>query len=153
MMTIRSSDTPTSSDARMRIDKWLWAARFFKTRALAVDEIQKGRVQVNGIDCKPAREIRVGDRIAMRQGQMPRTVVVEGLSPQRGPAPVAQQLYRETEESMALRQSIAERNRMAPEPAQAIAHGRPTKRDRRLLEQAREDSGGWGSRWSASLPD
>ena len=98
---------PSANTAQMRLDKWLWAARFYKTRSLAVDEIIKGRVQVNGQPCKPARDIRCGDTIALRQGHMPRTVVVQALSAQRGPAAIAQTLYAETAESLALRHALA----------------------------------------------
>lgn len=131
----------------LRIDKWLWAARFYKTRSLATDEIGKGRVQVNGQDVKPAREVRVGDEITVRQGMVTRVVQVRGLSLQRGPAPVAQMLYAETAESLLTREQAAEQRRLAPEPAQTLVHGRPTKRDRRDLQQA------WGTRWSAALDD
>ncbi len=131
----------------LRIDKWLWAARFYKTRSLATDEIGKGRVQINGQDVKPAREVRVGDEITVRQGMVTRVVQVRGLSLQRGPAPVAQMLYAETAESLRTREQAAEQRRLAPEPAQTLVHGRPTKRDRRDLQQA------WGARWSAALDD
>ena len=134
---------------RLRIDKWLWAARFCKTRSLAADEIDKGRVTVNGQAVKPARELKVGDTVALRRESVTRTVVVKGLSGVRGPAPVAQQLYEETPESLQARQQAAEERRYAPEPAHAIEHGRPSKRDRRDLDQAR----GWGDRWSASVDD
>lgn len=135
----------------MRLDKWLWCARFYKTRSLAVDEIARHRVRVNGQDAKPSRELRVGDRIAMRQGAIERTLVVRGLSAQRGPAPVAQQLYEETAESLAAREQAAAQRRIAPEPAHAIAQGRPTKRERRALDGQRQ--GGWGERWSAALDE
>lgn len=118
-----------------RIDKWLWAARFFKTRSLATEEVNKGHVQIDQRDIKPAREIRVGDVITVQQGKVPRTIVVKGISEQRGPAPVAQALFEETAESLQRRALIAERNRLAPEPANTIEHGRPTKRDRRALQQ------------------
>ncbi|MDR3002938.1 MAG: RNA-binding S4 domain-containing protein [Acidovorax sp.] len=137
----------------MRLDKWLWCARFYKTRSLAVEEIGKGRVSVNNAPTKPAREVRIGDSIALRQGPLPRTVVIKALSGMRGPAPVAQQLYEETAESLAERLRLAEERRLAPEPADSIASlrdGRPTKRDRRQIDQARR---GWGDRWSASLDD
>ena len=134
---------------RLRIDKWLWAARFFKTRSLATDEIDKGRVAVNGQEAKPAREVKVGDTVAIRREGLTRTVVVRGLSGVRGPAPVAQQLYEETPESIAERAKAAEQRRYAREPALAIEHGRPTKRGRRELDAAR----GWGDRWSASIDD
>jgi len=128
----------------LRIDKWLWSARFYKTRSLACDEVTKHRVQINGQDVKPAREVKVGDTLTVRQGKITKTVVVKGISAARGPAPVAQQLYEETSESTALRAKLAEHNRMAAEPAHSIEHGRPTKRDRRQIEHT------WDERWSAS---
>lgn len=128
----------------LRIDKWLWAARFYKTRSLACDEVTKHRVQINGQDVKPAREVKVGDTLTVRQGNIIKTIVVQGISAARGPAPVAQLLYEETPESIALRAKLAEQNRMAAEPAHSIEHGRPTKRDRRQIEHA------WDARWSAS---
>jgi ribosome-associated heat shock protein Hsp15 len=134
---------------KLRIDKWLWAARFYKTRTLATDEIDKGRVAVNGQEAKPAREVKVGDTVAVRREGVTRTVVVRGLSDVRGPAPVAQQLYEETPESLQEREKAAEQRRYAREPALAIEHGRPTKRGRRELDQARS----WGDRWSASVDD
>jgi ribosome-associated heat shock protein Hsp15 len=127
---------------RVRLDKWLWAARFFKTRALAVEEIERNRVAVNDAPAKPARELRPGDTVAIRQGPVVRTVVVRALSSVRGPAPVAQALYEETEASLAARERLAAQRRMGVEPAQAIEQGRPTKRDRRQLAE-------W-NRWSAS---
>lgn len=129
---------------KLRIDKWLWAARFYKTRALAVEEIDKGRVKVNGIEAKPAREVKSGDTVSLRQGTVHRTVVVRGISSQRGAAPIAQQLYEETEESLRLRAEAAEQRRLSGDPAGAQEHGRPTKRDRRTLDKA------WNNRWSAS---
>lgn len=133
--------------APVRLDKWLWAARFYKTRALAVEEIGKGRVEVNGQPAKPSRDVKPGDLLRLRQGQIQREVEVLGLSHIRGPAPVAQGLYRETPESIAARERAAEARRLAPEPAQTIAdsrQGRPTKQDRRRLAE-------W-DRWSA-VPD
>lgn len=129
----------------LRIDKWLWAARFFKTRSLASDEIGKNRVQVNGQDAKASREVKPGDTVRMRQGQVERTVRVKGISAVRGPAPVAQLLYEETAESLAQRQKQAEMNRLSREPALSIEQGRPTKRDRRQMEKT------WDDRWSASI--
>jgi ribosome-associated heat shock protein Hsp15 len=128
----------------LRIDKWLWAARFYKTRSLACDEVTKHRVQINGQDVKPAREVKVGDTLTVRQGNITKIIIVKGISAARGPAPVAQLLYEETPESTALRAKLAEQNRMAAEPAHSIEHGRPTKRDRRQIEHA------WNERWSAS---
>ncbi|MES2483807.1 MAG: RNA-binding S4 domain-containing protein [Pseudomonadota bacterium] len=135
---------------RLRIDKWLWAARFYKTRSLASEEIGKGRVAVNGQDAKPAREVKVGDTVAIRREAVTRTVTVLAISGVRGPAPVAQQLYEETAESLAARDQAAEQRRYAREPALSIEQGRPTKRSRRELDDARK---GWGDRWSASLDD
>jgi ribosome-associated heat shock protein Hsp15 len=129
----------------LRIDKWLWAARFYKTRSLAADEIGKGRVQVNGQDVKASREVKVGDRVRLRQGPVVREVVVRGISAVRGPAPVAQQLYEETPDSLQTREAAAQQRRLAMEPAQAIEQGRPTKRDRRQIDKA------WNERWSAGL--
>ena len=130
---------------KVRIDKWLWAARFYKTRTLATDDIHKGRVAVNGQEAKPAREIRPGDTIELRHGGLQRTVLVKGLSDKRGSPPVAQQLYEETPESLRLRALAAEQRRMGTEPALSLEHGRPNKHDRRAVEDA------WGTRWSASL--
>lgn len=133
----------------MRLDKWLWCARFFKTRSLAAESIDQGRVQVNGLRAKPARDLRCGDTVVLRQGPVPRTIEVRALSAQRGPAAVAQQLYSETPESIAARERAAEQRRLAPEPAAALIAGRPTKRDRRDIDRAR----GWGNRWSATAED
>ena len=133
---------------KLRIDKWLWAARFYKTRSLAAEEIDKGRVRVNDVEAKASREVKVGDTIALRQGPLTRTLLVRGISSQRGPAPVAQQLYEETEESQRLRAEAAQRQRMNSEPASTLEHGRPTKRDRRTLDKAQGKN--WNSRWSAS---
>lgn len=128
---------------RLRLDKWLWAARFFKTRGLAADEIEKGRIQVNDQVAKASRELRAGDRVEIRQGPIIKTVVVKALSTVRGPAPQAQQLYEETPESARLRQQAQEQRRLAAEPAESIEQGRPTKRDRRKLAD-------W-QRWSVSI--
>jgi ribosome-associated heat shock protein Hsp15 len=132
----------------MRIDKWLWTARFYKTRTLASEETVKGRVEVNGQEVKPARELKIGDKVSLRQLSVIRTVVVKGFSNVRGPAPAAQQLYAETPESIQAREKAAEQRRLAPEPALSIEQGRPTKRGRRELDDARR---GWGDRWSASV--
>ncbi len=134
---------------RLRIDKWLWAARFYKTRSLACDEIDKGRVHINGVAVKPAREVKPGDTLQLRAADGSRTLRVLAISDKRGPAPVAALLYEETAESKLLRQQAAEQRRLAPEPALALTQGRPTKRDRRDGEKLR--GGGWGDRWSASV--
>lgn len=120
----------------MRIDKWLWAARFFKTRGLAQDAIDGARVLVEGERVKTARALRVGETVTVRVGEVVRVVEVRGLSEQRGPAAVAQQLYEETAESLVAREAERERRRLFSEPAQAI-EGRPTKRDRRVLDRAK----------------
>lgn len=133
----------------MRLDKWLWCARFYKTRSLSEQEIDKGRVTVNGQLAKPSREVRPGDTLVLRQGPVERTVNVRALSGMRGPAPVAQLLYEETADSLAKRAEAAELRRLAPEPASTLQEGRPTKRDRRNIDQARD----WGQRWSASIDD
>jgi ribosome-associated heat shock protein Hsp15 len=127
---------------RVRLDKWLWAARFFKTRSLSADEIGHGRVQVNGQVAKASREVRVGDRIELRQAGAARTVVVKAASDRRGSATVAAELFAETAESIALRVEQALARRLNTEPSLAIEQGRPTKRDRRQLAD-------W-NRWSAS---
>ena len=135
----------SEAPAGMRLDKWLWAARFYKTRALAVDEINLGRVRVGGQPVKPARDVKIGDVLNIRIGQMSREVEVRGLSNQRGPAPQAQALYAETAASITAREAAAEARRLAPEPAATIEQGRPTKQDRRRLAD-------W-DRWSASVDD
>jgi ribosome-associated heat shock protein Hsp15 len=133
---------------RLRIDKWLWAARFYKTRTLAGEEVARGRVEINGQPVKPAREVKAGDMVSVRQGPDVRIVLIKGLSGMRGPAAAAQQLYEETPESLRSREQAAQRRRLAPEPALAIEQGRPTKRGRRELDDAQR---GWGDRWSASV--
>ena len=130
---------------KTRIDKWLWAARFFKTRSLATEAVNRGHVQISQQNIKPSREVRIGDVLTVWQAKVPHTVVVQGISEQRGPAPVAQQLYAETPESLHQRAEAAERRRLSPEPALSLEHGRPTKRDRRDLQNS------WDDRWSASI--
>jgi ribosome-associated heat shock protein Hsp15 len=132
---------------KLRIDKWLWAARFYKTRTLASEEIDKGRVHINGVAVKPAREVKAGDLLQVRIGVITRMVTVLGVSDKRGSAPVAALLFSETPESVALRAAAAESRRLAPEPALSLTQGRPTKRERRETDQARN----WGDRWSASI--
>jgi len=122
---------------RDRLDKWLWAARFFKTRALAAEAADSGRVRVSGQVAKAGRELKVGDLLELRlPGQPPREVKVLGLSRTRGPAPVARLLYEETAASLDAQARAAEAHRLAPEPAATLTKGRPTKRDRRALDQA-----------------
>ena len=121
---------------KLRIDKWLWAARFFKTRALAATAVETGKVQVNGARVKPAKTLAAGDTLAIRLGPYLHEVEVLALSNRRGPAPEAQKLYRETEESKALRlQRAAERKAM--QPFEVPSGPRPSKRDRREMNRVR----------------
>ncbi|MCA3219715.1 MAG: RNA-binding S4 domain-containing protein [Burkholderiales bacterium] len=122
----------------VRLDKWLWAARFFKTRSLATDAIDLGRVRLAGERIKPAREVRVGERYEITIGETRFEIVVRALSAVRGPAPVARTLYEETADSVERRQRRAEVRRFGAEPAQELK-GRPTKRDGRLLRDLRGD--------------
>jgi ribosome-associated heat shock protein Hsp15 len=117
----------------MRVDKWLWAARFFKTRSLAQQAISAGRVKLDGERLKPAHDLKVGDMLAIRNGEAEWSVAVLGLSDKRGPAPEARKLYEESASSLAERQRRQDLRRLSPEPG-AGRKGRPTKRDRRLLE-------------------
>lgn len=118
----------------VRIDKWLWAARFFKTRSVAVDAIKEGRVKVNGKTAKPAKEVVVGDEIRVLVAGMHRELVVQALSDRRGPATVAAELYEETPESIAERERRLEQRRLMPR-VQEGGGARPTKRDRRRYDQ------------------
>ena len=142
-----------SHDSKVRLDKWLWAARFYKTRSLSSEQIDKGHVKLNGQHTKPSREVRPGDTVELRQGHDVRSIVVRALSHVRGPAPVAALLFEETAESVARRQASAEQRRLAPEPASTQTQGRPTKRDRREIDSLRRpsDAPGWNDRWSASV--
>jgi ribosome-associated heat shock protein Hsp15 len=128
---------------RLRLDKWLWAARLFKTRGLAAEEIGRGRVFVNGQVAKPSREVHEGDLVDLRHPRAARTLVVRALSKLRGPAVVAAGYYDETAESVERRLAEAARRRDQPEPASALEKGRPTKRNRRDLAD-------W-NRWSAAV--
>lgn len=122
-----------SSNAAVRIDKWLWAARFFKTRSLATAAVDGGKVRVNAERVKPARGIKPGDILAIDNGATEWEVEVLALSETRGPAAVAQALYAETAQSLAKRQQVAEQRKHFQEPG-AMIRGRPTKRDRRKLD-------------------
>jgi ribosome-associated heat shock protein Hsp15 len=121
----------------VRIDKWLWAARFFKTRTLAADAVKGGRVELGGARVKAAKEVAVGDELRITIGQTRRTVIVRGVSDKRGPAKVAVTLYEETPESIAAREAAAEQRRLQSPPPGADLGMRPTKRDRRRLDSAR----------------
>jgi len=118
----------------IRIDKWLWAARFFKTRSLAAEAVSGGKVEINGDRAKPSRIVRTGDKLCVRRGPYEWIVVVKELSRLRGPAPQAQLLYDETEESMRHRQAIAAQLQLE-RPPEFDAPGRPTKRDRRAISR------------------
>jgi len=122
---------------RVRIDKWLWAARFYKTRALASEAVDGGRVHVNGDRVKAARPLRVDDRLEIRTGADVVEVRVLTLSQQRGPAAVAQTLYEESEASRARREALAEQRRLAPAGAPRTS-GRPDKRSRRQIIRFRD---------------
>ena len=125
--------TETLPLERMRLDKWLWAARFFKTRSLATQAIEQGRVKLNGDRVKPAREIKSHDRLNVHIGDAAWTLTVRMLSMQRGPAPVAQKLYEEDPDSLARRQQQAGERKLSVNPA--AIKGRPTKRDRRQIHR------------------
>jgi ribosome-associated heat shock protein Hsp15 len=117
----------------MRVDKWLWAARFYKTRSLAQQAIAAGRVKLNDARIKPAHELKAGDALAIRVGDFEWQITVKALSDKRGPADVARQLYQESEASRAERERRQDLRRWGAEPANALK-GRPTKRDRRRIE-------------------
>ncbi len=119
---------------RLRIDKWLWAARFFKTRSLASEAVDGGKVHLNGLRVKPAREVKLGDELEIVAGESRWTLEVRGLSDLRRPAPEARLLFEETPESTKARLAAQENRRIVLDPA-ALLHGRPTKRDRRRLDE------------------
>jgi len=129
----------------VRIDKWLWAARFFKTRGAATAAVVGGRIHVNGERVKPAKDVRVGDRLVVTAGSDRRTVMVRGLAEKRGPAAVAAALYEETPDSIALREQRAAERRLA-RPVGADLGARPTKQDRRRLEALRRAQRRGGAR-------
>ena len=120
----------------MRVDKWLWAARFFKTRSIASAAVDGGHVEVNGERAKPAKPVKVGDELRIRLNQFTHVVHIRGLAERRGPAADAQRLYEETEASRQERARLAEQRRLAPTPAYEEG-GRPTKRDRRDLARVK----------------
>jgi ribosome-associated heat shock protein Hsp15 len=130
----------TGGVERVRVDQWIWAARFVKSRSLANDLVKAGRVQVNGERAKPSRPIRPGDRLEVTVGQVRRTVIVAGVTDRRGPASEAALLYDETPESVAARAVRAAEDRLSRVPG-ADRIGRPTKRDRRRIDAARGPAG------------
>ena len=119
---------------RVRIDKWLWAARFFKTRSLAAKAVEGGKVKLNGDRPKPAKELKPGDELTIHVAELEWTVSVRELSDRRGPAEVARKLYAETEASQTRRQAAIEMRRLQAVPVRQ-ERGRPTKRDRRLIHR------------------
>ncbi|MDB5784756.1 RNA-binding S4 domain-containing protein [Caballeronia mineralivorans] len=124
----------TDSSARLRIDKWLWAARFFKTRSMASDAVEKGRVRIGGANVKPSKDVRVGDLVEIEIEHVLWQVNVLGICEVRGPAPIAQTLYAETDAGREKRVAESERRKTYREPAAAL-QGRPTKRDRRIIDK------------------
>ena len=121
---------------QLRVDKWLWAARFFRSRGVATEAVNGGRVHVNGGRVKPSKEIRVGDTLEVTIGEVQRTIVVTGIAERRGSATFAATLYEETAESAAKRERLALERRLARPPGAQVA-GRPTKQDRRRLDALR----------------
>lgn len=119
---------------RVRIDKWLWAARFFKTRSLAAQAVEGGRVQLNDQRTRPAKDVKPGDELRIAIGELEWIVVVRALSDRRGPAPEARMLYAETDASRERREVALQRRRDHAEPAFGM-QGRPTKRDRRAMKR------------------
>lgn len=136
-MNRREDEAP--GDGRVRVDKWLWAARFYKTRSLAADSITGGKVLVGRERVKPAKLLQVGDEVRLRLGPYEHVVIVRGISERRGPASVASTLYEETADSRAARAKLAEQLRIAPAGFVFEDKGRPTKRDRREIERLRDE--------------
>jgi len=130
-------DTMDKDKENVRLDKWLWAARFFKTRSLAQDAVERGRVRIDGEPVKPARTVKINDKMLIDNGSDRWEIIVAAISGARGGAPVARTLYFETDESIAKRELDKVARRLYPEPSLEIK-GRPTKRDRRAMEQAGE---------------
>ena len=127
-MSVSDNEIP----ARQRIDKWLWAARFFKTRGLATEAIHAGHIRLNGSAVKPARDVRPGDTLEITTGNVRWIIVVRGVNEQRRPASEAQQLYEESAESKIRRETVKENLRLAPVPGSDL-RGRPTKKARRQI--------------------
>ena len=130
----------------IRLDKWLWAARFYKTRQIAIESVTAGHVEINGERAKPAKAVKPGDEITVRKPPYELVVTVTAVSDKRGAATLARQLFTETATSIAAREKLAAQLREMPAP---VFKGRPTKRDRRDIERTQHD---W-QRWSASIDD
>jgi len=131
---VSPDSTSSNAPASIRLDVWLWAARFFKTRTLATDAINGGKVQVNGSRVKAAREVKVDERLEISNGEVRWEIVVKALSDKRGPAPEARLLYEETPSSINAREAQRDNRKLQVDPA-ADLHGRPSKRDRRQLNR------------------
>ena len=122
------------SAATVRLDKWLWAARFYKHRSAATEAVEGGKIRLNQAPTKPARPVKIGDQLDITQGEDTRTVIVNALADKRGPASIAQTLYTETPESLSRREAARQQRQLAPVPG-ADRTGRPTKRDRRQIHR------------------
>jgi ribosome-associated heat shock protein Hsp15 len=138
---MRQTTDEAAGAGRVRVDKWLWAARFYKTRSLAVEAIESGKILLAGERVKPAKLIQAGDVVSVRLGPYEHVLTVRAVSERRGPASVAATLYEETDASRAAREKLAEQLRMAPAAFVFEDKGRPTKRDRRELDRFREKKG------------
>lgn len=134
---MKNTDNSSQREGTERLDKWLWVARFFKTRSLAADAVDRGKVDVNGDRVKRARAIAPGDAITVRRGPFATTVVVTELAPRRGSATQAALMYNETEESRRGREIV--RTQLATLPVRAAGEGKPTKKERRQIKRLRED--------------
>jgi len=131
-----ANDSSSDRDG-VRIDKWLWAARFFKTRSLATEAVNGGKVELNGLRPKPSKEVKIGDQLRVRLGPFIHQLTIRALSDRRGPATAAALLFQETAESIAAREKLREQHRLAP-VAQYDDGGRPTKKDRRAMSAFEE---------------
>jgi ribosome-associated heat shock protein Hsp15 len=127
-------DDDKNHAADIRVDKWLWAARFFKTRSLAAEAVSGGKIEINGERAKPSRVVRIGDKVGIRRGPYEWTIIVKDASRLRGPAPQAQQLYEETEESRCKREAAIAQLRLE-RPSELDVSGRPSKKDRRAIQR------------------
>ena len=137
-MSAKPGKKLSANAEKIRLDKWLWAARFYKTRAIAKQAIEGGKVQCDGVNAKPGKEVTLGLEIRLRQGFDEKIVNVVGLSQQRKGAALAQELYEETSESIERRRLEAEKRRLQPRPL--LTEGRPSKRDRRQIHRFKTNS-------------
>jgi len=136
-MRPRTGNHASAREEAVRLDKWLWAARFFKTRSLATEAVNGGKVELNGLRPKPSKDVKIGDQLRVRIGAFVHALTIRALSDRRGPASVAAQLYEESAESIAARERLREQHRIAP-AGQYEERGRPTKKDRRALSAFEE---------------